>query len=79
MSGTASVRVVFNTEVDPPEPIGTYAGSIEDEVCYFASEGRRVRYAPADCVRVVLVDVYPQSSCPVCDGVGCEFCPAVRA
>lgn len=79
MSGTASVRVVFNTEADPPEPIGVYAGTIEDSVCYFAPEGRRVRYAPADCVRVVLVDVFPPSTCAVCDGAGCEFCPKVRA
>jgi hypothetical protein len=79
MSTTASVRVVFDTEHDPPEPIGTYAGTVEDSVCYFAPRGQRVNYAPQDCVRVVLVDVWPVAGCVVCDGIGCEHCPAVRA
>jgi hypothetical protein len=78
-SAPESVRVVFDMECDSPEPIGVYAGMIEDSVCYFAREGRRVRYAPADCVRVVLVNLAPLPSCPVCDGLGCEFCPAVRS
>ena len=78
MSAAGSVRVVFDIERDTPEPIGVYAGTIEDSVCYFAPEGRRVRYAPYDCVRVVLVDVFRPASCTVCDDAGCEFCPAVR-
>lgn len=78
MNGPSTVRVVFDIERDEPEPIGVYAGMIEDSVCYFAPEGRRVRYAPAHCVKVVLVDVDAPPACPVCDGLGCEFCPAVR-
>lgn len=79
MSGFGSVRVVFNLESDEPEPIGVYCGTIEDSVCYLAPEGRRVRYAPEDCVRVVLVNLDPPPSCVVCDGLGCEHCPAVRS
>jgi hypothetical protein len=55
-----SVRVVFDIESNPPEPIGTYSGMIEDTVCYFSPVGQRVRYAPADCVLVVSVDLYPR-------------------
>jgi hypothetical protein len=54
-----SVRVVFDIESNPPEPIGTYSGMIEDTVCYFSPVGQRVRYAPADCVLVVSVELYP--------------------
>lgn len=79
MSATGSIRVVFDIKSDPPEPIGTYLGTIEGAVCWQSARGRRINYAPADCVRVVLVDVYPPATCPVCEGIGCEFCPAVRA
>jgi hypothetical protein len=44
------IPVVFNTEVEPPEPLGIYVRTDEDVVFY--RSGARVTYAPQDCVKV---------------------------
>jgi len=52
------VRVVFDLEtaLDVPVPIGVYLHDDEDAVTYRTPDGR-VTSAPADCVRVVEVEV----------------------
>lgn len=51
-----TVAVVFNTESDPPDLVGTYEGTDEDAVCYADTSGK-IWHAPQDCVAVVKVAV----------------------
>jgi hypothetical protein len=45
---------VWNLETDgAPELIGAYVETVEDTVTYLDRDDGRLRYAPADCVRIV--------------------------
>lgn len=47
-----TVSVVFNTEEDELELLGTFVGAIEDAIGYKSTAGV-THYAPYDCVAVV--------------------------
>jgi len=70
MSSTI-IPVVFNLEADPIDPIGTYTGMEEDMVLYRDPYGFR-KMAPADCVKVVDVNLFPEAAqilrCKECGG-----------
>ena len=52
------VAVVFDMEGDDaPMPLGLYLGTIEDVVRYMDAGRKVARQAPADCVKIVQVQV----------------------
>lgn len=51
------LRIVVDVESDPPRLIGEYSHTEEDTVFAFSTNGRMARGCPADCVRVVRVEV----------------------
>ena len=53
------IPVVFDLESDPLRPLGTYLRMEEDSVLYRDPYGFR-KVAPADCVKIVNVDLFPE-------------------
>jgi hypothetical protein len=61
---TRTIRVVVDIESDPPQVLGTYSRTGEEVVAYVRADGVYTT-APADCVVVLDLDLYPAATKPL--------------